>query len=267
MTVQEFWNTSHWGDWFGRRRIINGVVSIHSGRDINGHPVHTEVPALNGGTVTAVGERYDIGYYVEIKAAADRYETYAHVLPNVKVGDRVARGYPVAKLAGKGDVHGSLWTGVHLHFMVSPRAGAGYGFRKYCINPDPFITAALTGGGGGGGNNESDDDMLEQRPTFQTDQGDFFHDDDDIFYKLCPLTNGDGSPHPQHKEKDGSLRERCARSDIQYRIGIFGDDEIVPERGWWPAPILVTGDYVVMAEADFNRRQAAKAAFIRAAVQ
>jgi len=175
--LTEFWNEDRWGNYFGQRRIVNGVVSIHSGRDIKGGAGGGGIPLLDGGTVTKVGRLADVGGFFEIRVADDRWDTYCHVVPDIVEGGTYERGEVGSFVAGWDDDHGALWTGPHLHFMTADSAGA-WAVRPRAQNPDPVIRAALAAGGGasgGGLSNDDDDeeeseqDMFEPKLVVRTD--------------------------------------------------------------------------------------------------
>lgn len=152
LKVAEFFARKHWGDEFHKVRYIRvgnrQVKSVHSGRDINGWKAHVEVPFLAGGEVVNVGTAADIGHFIEVKVSPTRFDTYCHILPDVIEGHTYRAGQRAAFLAGPDDVHGSMWSGTHLHFMVARTSGA-WANRGKCIDPDPFIVAALTAAAGG----------------------------------------------------------------------------------------------------------------------
>lgn len=171
MSIKSFYAKSRWRDTWHKRRIVKGIVSVHSGLDV-GAAARATVPALAGGTVTRVARVTDIGWYVEIRVSKTEYHVYCHVLPRVEVGDVVRAGETVAVIAGANDFHGTLWTGAHLHFMVARVSGSAHN-RSITIDPAPYVLAALRSGGGSSGasttTNRGDDDMRLIKDTEPAD--------------------------------------------------------------------------------------------------
>ncbi len=97
---------------------------------------------------------------------------------------------------------------------------------------------------------ESEDDMapqiFENKFTKEGD-GDFFWDDVLGFREVCPLTNLDGTPHPQHMSLDGQPRERMDRGSIAALFDTLG----------YRAPIRVDGSYIVLLHKVVTTRVAA----------
>lgn len=106
------------GGWvssrFGLRADpFNGRTSMHRGVDI-ASPLHSTIKAMGDGVVTYAGERRGYGMMVEINHGQGYSTRYAHASEVlVKLGDRVSRGQPVARVGSTGRS-----TGPHLHFEV-----------------------------------------------------------------------------------------------------------------------------------------------------
>lgn len=188
MSVKTFYAKSRWGHVFHQIRIINGFVSKHSGHDLM-NAARTLVPALNAGTVTKVGRLGDIGQFVEVKVSSNLYMTYCHILPSVKVGQKIKQGQNVGKLAGAADGPGTAWTGPHLHLMAARTTGA-FGNRAITIDPKPYILNAISGGGAGGGGvsiQETETDMFRmiRVKTGATSAGNLY----DIYTDFATVTN------------------------------------------------------------------------------
>lgn len=69
---------------------------------------------------------------------------YAHVIRPAELGARIAKGDPIAGVAGWGDIHGSLWSGPHIHTTESAISAwsAATGARPL-TDPAPAIAAAI----------------------------------------------------------------------------------------------------------------------------
>ncbi|KPK12601.1 MAG: hypothetical protein AMJ68_01640 [Acidithiobacillales bacterium SG8_45] len=106
------------GGWvsssFGLRADpFTGRRSMHQGVDI-ASPLGSSINAMGDGVVTFAGEKRGYGNMVEINHGQGYSTRYAHVAEwLVRVGDRVTRGQPVAKVGITGRS-----TGPHLHFEV-----------------------------------------------------------------------------------------------------------------------------------------------------
>lgn len=99
---------------FGRRADpFTGKLAFHEGVDIAtklGSPIH----AMADGVVSFVGEKPQYGKTVEITHAQGLITRYGHALAFlVKVGDKVARGDPIAEVGSTGRS-----TGPHVHVEV-----------------------------------------------------------------------------------------------------------------------------------------------------
>ena len=99
---------------FGRRADpFTGQLAFHEGVDIAaklGSPIH----AMADGVVSFVGEKPQYGKTVEITHAQGLVTRYGHALAFlVKVGDKVARGDPIAQVGSTGRS-----TGPHVHVEV-----------------------------------------------------------------------------------------------------------------------------------------------------
>jgi murein DD-endopeptidase MepM/ murein hydrolase activator NlpD len=116
------WVSSGFG-W--RADPFTGRRAFHEGVDIAsrlGSPIH----AMGEGVVRYAGPRPGYGLLVEI-IHGDIVTRYAHCKSvSVKVGDRVARGTPIATVGTSGRS-----TGPHLHFEVLR--------RSHAVNPRPYL--------------------------------------------------------------------------------------------------------------------------------
>ena len=98
----------------------------HQGIDIDGEG-GDEVVAAGSGTVTEAGTRGKYGKIVMITHAGGLATLYAHVSTLlVRVGDRVERGDPIAKVGRSGNARGT-----HLHFEVRR--------HEQAVNPIPYL--------------------------------------------------------------------------------------------------------------------------------
>ncbi len=96
-----------------RRDPIDGTTRFHNGTDI-AVPVGEEVPAARAGRVSFAGEMPGYGLTVTVDHGGGLATRYAHLSEiDVKAGDQVAEGQPIAKSGATGRV-----TGPHLHFEV-----------------------------------------------------------------------------------------------------------------------------------------------------
>jgi murein DD-endopeptidase MepM/ murein hydrolase activator NlpD len=108
--VKGGWVSSSFGF---RADPFNGRRSMHKGVDI-ASPLGSPIHAMGEGVVTFAGKKRGYGNMVEINHGQGYSTRYAHVAEwLVKVGDRVTRGQPVAKVGLTGRS-----TGPHLHFEV-----------------------------------------------------------------------------------------------------------------------------------------------------
>lgn len=117
---------------FGARSDpFDGRVAMHQGIDFAG-PVGAEVVAVAAGIVTDAGDREHEGYgkLVEINHGNGYVTRYGHNSSiSVKVGDRVIKGQPIAKIGSTGRS-----TGPHVHFEVL--------LNGQVVNPSRYIEAA-----------------------------------------------------------------------------------------------------------------------------
>lgn len=145
--------------FYARRRWTSrwGVVDAahrtpHRGFDI-AHPGRTPVPILRGGRVVVSGTSSIIGHYFAIEVSKGDYDGYCHMFPAAdnqtmpQVGQVLATGQIGARLASWGDLHGSAWTGPHLHLTNGRSAVSVHSGRT--LNPQPLVESALAGFAGG----------------------------------------------------------------------------------------------------------------------
>lgn len=106
------------GGWMSSRFGIRadpftGHRSFHKGVDI-ASPMGSVIKAMGDGVVSYAGEKRGYGLLVEVTHGQGYVTRYAHASATlVKVGDRVSKGDPVAKVGTSGRS-----TGPHLHFEV-----------------------------------------------------------------------------------------------------------------------------------------------------
>lgn len=175
LTVTDFYAESAWGLSFG---ASGSAYTIVSGRHIGQDIVRTgDVPALLGGTVTAVLLTSAMAWCVEVLTADGVRLTYCHLandnLPTV--GQVLAQGDRVGRLA-KGptslplrdpDFPGTAWTGMHLHLVCSRIARAAWTIAAGrtladFIDPTIIIRSVLTGTASGDAHPFEEDDMYDQ---------------------------------------------------------------------------------------------------------
>lgn len=112
-----------------------GATSYHTGIDYP-VPVGTPVNAAADGTVILAGVKGGYGNAVEVKHSDGSYTLYGHLSSiDVKVGDQVKGGQPIAKSGQTGTV-----TGPNLHFGHYDASGKA-------IDPQIAIKAGHIGGG------------------------------------------------------------------------------------------------------------------------
>ena len=115
--------TSHFG-W--RNAPTAGASSNHPAIDI-GAPSGTTVVAADGGVVITAGANGGYGNSVGIKHANGMVTYYNHLSAwNVKVGDQVAQGQPIANVGSTG-----ISTGPHLDFKILDADGNPVDPEKY----------------------------------------------------------------------------------------------------------------------------------------
>lgn len=116
--------------YFGYRNApTRGASSNHPAIDI-GAPMGTEVVAADGGVVIYVGQNGGYGNSVGIKHDNGMVTYYNHLSAwNVKEGDTVAQGQPIANVGSTG-----ISTGPHLDFKVLDASGEPVDPLKYLEN-------------------------------------------------------------------------------------------------------------------------------------
>ena len=122
------------GGWMSSRYGIRadpftGRRSYHKGVDI-ASPMGSTIKSMGDGVVSYSGEKRGYGVLVEVTHGQGYVTRYAHASATlVKVGDRVAKGDPVAEVGTSGRS-----TGPHLHFEVL-RNGKATDPINYLHNP------------------------------------------------------------------------------------------------------------------------------------
>lgn len=123
------WVTSTFGY---RRDPFTSKLTLHEGVDIIGVPGQT-INATASGTVVAAGPYANWGNIVEIDHGRGLHTFYAHnQTVNVRVGDEVKRGQPIATLGRSGRS-----TGFHCHYGVK-RNGNWVDPMKYVLSDRAF---------------------------------------------------------------------------------------------------------------------------------
>jgi murein DD-endopeptidase MepM/ murein hydrolase activator NlpD len=120
----------------------------HRGVDLvpsSGKGIGTEVDAFTPGTVTNVSRDPGAGgLMVYVQDADGLTHAYMHLAgSNVKVGDQVQRGQPIAQM-GESGTEGSP----HLHYEVRKNAAVGDPLNQL-IDPRPYLNGTKQPGGGG----------------------------------------------------------------------------------------------------------------------
>ncbi len=111
-----------------RRDPFNGLPAFHAGIDFPGS-YGQPIIAAAAGKVSFVGQQPGYGNVVEIDHGNGILTRYAHLSRfGAKVGDKVARGQPIARMGSTGRS-----TGTHLHFEVRVHGNA--------VNPRRFLEA------------------------------------------------------------------------------------------------------------------------------
>jgi murein DD-endopeptidase MepM/ murein hydrolase activator NlpD len=110
---------------YGKSRI-KYAAGRHTGVDF-GAPVGTQVRSAGNGIVTRVGREGAYGNTVHVRQADGTTALYAHLSgSNVKAGQKVKAGQPIAKTGNTGRS-----TGAHLHFEIRSRDKYGGDINPY----------------------------------------------------------------------------------------------------------------------------------------
>ena len=118
------WVSSHFGI---RADPFTGRRAFHEGVDIASR-LGSPIKAMGDGVVAHAGPKSGYGLLVEVTHGQGYTTRYAHVSEAlVKVGDRITKGQPVAKVGSSGRS-----TGPHLHFEVH-RHGRAVDPRSYLV--------------------------------------------------------------------------------------------------------------------------------------
>ncbi|MHA4848569.1 peptidoglycan DD-metalloendopeptidase family protein [Rhodococcus sp. MSC1_016] len=120
-----FDNSMHWGIDYGR----NGGSG--------GQPIH----AAQGGTVTAAGPATGFGRWINIDHPTEDgsgLTVYGHVIPEVRVGQRVAAGQRIGRIDPDSRTNGGV--APHLHFEVHRYIWSPPGPNR--LDPVPWLAGA-----------------------------------------------------------------------------------------------------------------------------
>jgi len=123
-----------------RRNPVTGRQMMHEGLDFAA-PTGTPIRAASGGVVTEAGFTSGYGRMVEINHGNGLVTRYAHASRlDVKVGDIVEKGQPIARVGSSGRS-----TGSHLHFEVR-MAGHPLDPRLFIGKSEPSHTMVADAG-------------------------------------------------------------------------------------------------------------------------
>lgn len=120
------WGTFHWGNDYGRDGGSGG------------HPIY----AAQGGTVTAAGPASGFGQWINVDhPAADGsgLTVYGHIIPEVRVGQRVEAGQRIGRINPDSNSNGGV--APHLHFEVHRAVWSQPGANR--LDPTPWLDGAL----------------------------------------------------------------------------------------------------------------------------
>jgi hypothetical protein len=122
LSVSSFFARARWGTQWGVVDVMHPTG--HRGHDIV-CAVHEDEPALRGGRVVTKGYSSVLGNYSVIEVNASTFDYYCHQYATPTFDSRhplgvIAAGERVGQAAGPGDIHGSAWTGTHLHYGSGP---------------------------------------------------------------------------------------------------------------------------------------------------
>ncbi|TFC30119.1 hypothetical protein E3O55_08530 [Cryobacterium sp. MDB1-18-2] len=141
MAWQNFY--SHWGNAFGLKATGYGQNG-HRGSDVTGVTAGDVIPAYRSGVVRKVQFSSFLGTVIVIEADADgKFDGYCHARDGalVTVGQRVAAGSGLGRVAGYGDRHGTSWDGVHCHLTRADTLEGVFSGTVY--DPRPTVLAAI----------------------------------------------------------------------------------------------------------------------------
>jgi hypothetical protein len=144
LSVLAFYAPSRWTALFGEKR----GNSYHHGLDI-ARGAREDVPALRSGKVVRSAYSSVLGYHVVIRVGDKDYDGYCHLVQPAALGTNLTQGQKVGALAGPDDLHGSQWTGPHLHLTNGPGALDVLG-TSATRNPAPIVNSVRTSIAGGG---------------------------------------------------------------------------------------------------------------------
>ncbi|MDV8022255.1 M23 family metallopeptidase [Rhodococcus sp. IEGM 1330] len=125
------WGTFHWGNDYGRQGGSGG------------RPIY----AAQGGTVTKAGPASGFGQWINIDhSAADGsgLTVYGHIIPEVRVGQRVEAGQRIGYINPDSTTNGGTREkpiAPHLHFEVHRAVWSNPGPDR--LDPTPWLAGAL----------------------------------------------------------------------------------------------------------------------------
>lgn len=176
MSWQHFYSDPDLSDGFGS--TSGDRANPHFGLDFD-HPADTPIPSYVTGTVVVNEWSKALGNVLEVETPAGRFIGSRHMLhaSPFAVGATVKIGQDVGFVGNTG----SASRGNHLCTTNSSRKGGVFG-TAYCVDPWPFIQAAIADSAPAGGNiipftpTSGDDDMatLELVQTAGGKEGIFY---------------------------------------------------------------------------------------------
>lgn len=180
ISVRDFYDKENWTlPFWARGDNYTIVPGRHIGLDIApGGAI--DIPAIYGGHVIIVTKTRTMGWIVVLDTHLEgsrRYHSYCHLsavnLPRPKEyiypGDRVGKlaAGPKTLAYENAEFPGSLWTGVHLHLVMSSFSTGAYtkNTGSTYANPAIFILDYFSGAIAGGGATpfEPEEDMTPQQ--------------------------------------------------------------------------------------------------------
>ena len=148
-TVLTFYAQAHWGTRYGVEDAAHKTP--HKGLDVGLFHGFVDVPALHAGVVVTTAAVSTVGHIVQVRRADGLFDTYAHIVIGVKVGERVVQGQRLGRQAVDQAEGGTQWLGQHTHLCLSRTAAAWGVWDADNLDPTPGVIAVLTAAAGGGG--------------------------------------------------------------------------------------------------------------------